>query len=69
MARRGCQRDIAQKIIDKQADDVLALKGNQGSLREDVEIFVAEQQAVGFKHSTRCGFLAQSGPPLRCWNH
>jgi predicted transposase YbfD/YdcC len=43
------QRDIAQKIIDKKADYVLALKGNQGSLREDVEIFVAEQQAVGFK--------------------
>src|SRR5439155_18722368 len=34
----GCQRDIAQKIIDKKADYVLALKGNQGSLREDVEL-------------------------------
>jgi len=45
----GCQRDIAQKILDKKADYVLALKGNQGSLREDVEVFVAEQQAVGFK--------------------
>jgi predicted transposase YbfD/YdcC len=45
----GCQRDIAQTIIDKKADYVLALKGNQGSLREDVELFVAEQQAVGFK--------------------
>jgi predicted transposase YbfD/YdcC len=46
----GCQRDIAQKIIDKKADYILALKGNQGSLREDVEVFVAEQEAVGFKH-------------------
>jgi predicted transposase YbfD/YdcC len=45
----GCQRDIAQTILDKKADDVLALKGNQGSLREDVELFVAEQQAVGFR--------------------
>jgi DDE_Tnp_1-associated/Transposase DDE domain len=34
----GCQRDIAQKIIDKKADYVLALKGNQGLLREDVAI-------------------------------
>src|SRR5271165_4297509 len=34
----GCQREIAQKIIDKKADYVLALKGNQGSLREDVEV-------------------------------
>jgi predicted transposase YbfD/YdcC len=45
----GCQRDIARKIIDKKADYVLALKGNQGSLREDVEVFVAEQEAVRFK--------------------
>jgi predicted transposase YbfD/YdcC len=45
----GCQRDIAQKIIDKKADYVLALKGNQGSLREDVEVFLAEQKAAGFK--------------------
>jgi predicted transposase YbfD/YdcC len=44
----GCQRDIAQKIIEKKADYVLALKGNQGSLREDVEVFVAEQKANGF---------------------
>jgi hypothetical protein len=35
----GCQRDIAQKVIDKKADCVLALKGNQGSLRQDVELF------------------------------
>lgn len=44
----GCQRDIAQKIIDKKADYVLALKGNQGSLREDVELFAAEQTARSF---------------------
>jgi predicted transposase YbfD/YdcC len=48
----GCQRDIAQKIIDKKADYVLALKGNQGSLREDVEVFVAEQKAKDFKDTT-----------------
>ncbi len=45
----GCQREIAKKIIEKKADYVLALKGNQGSLREDVELFVAEQKADGFK--------------------
>jgi predicted transposase YbfD/YdcC len=45
----GCQRNIAQKIVDKKADYVLALKGNQGSLREDVELFVAEQKANDFK--------------------
>lgn len=45
----GCQRDIAEKIIAKKADYVLALKGNQGTLREDVELFAAEQKANGFK--------------------
>jgi predicted transposase YbfD/YdcC len=44
----GCQREIAKTIIDKKADYVLALKGNQGSLREDVEVFAAEQKARNF---------------------
>lgn len=44
----GCQRDIAKAILDKKADYVLALKGNQGSLREDVELFVTEQTTRGF---------------------
>src|SRR6202521_3483205 len=45
----GCQRHIAKKIVDKKDDYVLSLKGNQGTLREDVEIFAAEQKAIGFK--------------------
>jgi predicted transposase YbfD/YdcC len=45
----GCQRDIAARIIDKKADYVLALKGNQGTLRDDVELFVSEQKANTFK--------------------
>jgi predicted transposase YbfD/YdcC len=48
----GCQRGIAQKIIDKKTDYVLALKGNQGTLREDVEVFAAEQKANGFRDTT-----------------
>jgi predicted transposase YbfD/YdcC len=45
----GCQREIARQILDQKADYVLALKGNQGTLREDVEVFAAEQKANGFK--------------------
>ena len=45
----GCQRDIAKKIIEKKADYILALKGNQGSLRKDIEEFVIEQNANGFQ--------------------
>ncbi|MDR2118476.1 MAG: ISAs1 family transposase [Tannerellaceae bacterium] len=33
----GCQKDIAAKIVDKEADYILALKGNQGNLLEQVE--------------------------------
>ena len=48
----GCQRAIARKIIEKQADYVFGLKGNQGSLREDVEAFITEQRARNFKDTT-----------------
>lgn len=47
----GCQRAIVQKIIDKKADYLIALKGNQGTLLDDVEVFVTEQKANGFKDS------------------
>jgi predicted transposase YbfD/YdcC len=48
----GCQREIAGKIIDKKADYVLALKGNQGTLRDDVELFAKEQKSRDFKDTT-----------------
>jgi predicted transposase YbfD/YdcC len=35
----GCQRDIAQKIVEQGADYVLALKGNQPMLEQAVERF------------------------------
>lgn len=40
----GCQKEIAKEIISKGADYVLALKGNQGQLHEDVTLFLAEQK-------------------------
>jgi predicted transposase YbfD/YdcC len=48
----GCQREIARKIVDKKADYILALKGNQGSLREDAELFADEQIARDFADTT-----------------
>lgn len=36
----GCQKDIAKAIVEKQGDYVLALKGNQGSLLDDVQTFI-----------------------------
>ena len=45
----GCQRAIAEKILGKKADYIFSLKGNQGTLHDDVKLFVAEQQAREFK--------------------
>jgi predicted transposase YbfD/YdcC len=36
----NCQRAIAQQIVDQGGDYVLALKGNQGTLHEDVRTFL-----------------------------
>lgn len=48
----GCQRAIARTILDNKADYVLALKGNQGTLRDDVDLFLAEQRAADFQNTT-----------------
>ena len=40
----GCQKHIAEVIIDKGADYVFSLKGNQGRLQNGVELFFQEQR-------------------------
>ena len=42
----GCQRDIARQIVDRGGDYVLALKGNQATLHEDVTLFLDDPQAT-----------------------
>ena len=44
----GCQRNIAAKIVGQEANYVLALKGNQGTLHEDIELFFQEQKKYDF---------------------
>jgi predicted transposase YbfD/YdcC len=42
----GCQTEIAEKIISQQADYMLAVKGNQGTLAEDIaDVFAGFEQA------------------------
>ncbi len=45
----GCQREIAQQILDQDGDYVLALKGNQGTLHEDVQRSFALAQQDDFR--------------------
>jgi len=48
----GCQRDIVKQITDKGADYVLALKGNQGNLYDDVALFYDDAKRNDFKEIT-----------------
>lgn len=45
----GCQTEIAQVIVNEEADYVLALKGNQGTLHRDVQDLFACAQETNFK--------------------
>ncbi|MFH1147521.1 MAG: ISAs1 family transposase [Pseudomonadota bacterium] len=45
----GCQKEIACQIIDQKSDYVLALKGNQGNLHDDVQLFFEDAQQCQFK--------------------
>jgi predicted transposase YbfD/YdcC len=46
----GCQTEIAQKIIQQDADYILALKENQGNLYEDTAELFAYGAETGFGH-------------------
>ena len=48
----GCQRLISEQIVEKKADYVLALKGNQSALHDDVKTFVDEQKTKNFADTT-----------------
>jgi predicted transposase YbfD/YdcC len=41
----GCQKDIAEKIIDKKGDYILQVKDNQKNLKEQVEKLFSTQKA------------------------
>lgn len=42
----GCQTKKAQKIVDKGADYVLSLKGNQGNLHDDIKTWFDGQAGM-----------------------
>ena len=45
----GCQKEIAQSILEQGADYVLAVKQNQGRLHEDLRGLFEEAEATGFE--------------------
>jgi predicted transposase YbfD/YdcC len=49
----GCQRAIARQITDQSGDYILALKGNQGTLHDDVRLFLEDKgRAAELSHRT-----------------
>ena len=44
----GCQKEVAKEIHEADADYVLALKGNQGTLHAEVKEFLDDAQTRGF---------------------
>jgi len=46
----GCQKAIAKKICDKEADYVIAVKGNQGHLHQSIKDFFSICQSDNFKN-------------------
>jgi predicted transposase YbfD/YdcC len=48
----GCQKDICKTIVEKDADYVFSLKGNQGSLHSNVALFFQDQKRNGFKDAS-----------------
>ena len=51
----GCQKDIAQAIVDKKADYVLTVKDNQPKLRANLEAYFGkalENDFAGMQHSS-----------------
>jgi predicted transposase YbfD/YdcC len=58
----NCQRNIAEQIVEQGGDYVLAVKGNQASLHEDIKLFFEDGISEGF--DVPCNFLENDD-----WGH
>ena len=61
----NCQRAIAQQIIDQGGDYVLALKGNQGTLHDDVTATSTIRRAAHRRPSRRSMPITAASKPAR----
>ncbi len=68
----GCQKEIASQIVEQGGDYVLALKGNQGGLLEDVQWLFEQAMTTNFVDVTHdfCQSIDKGHGRLeirRCW--
>ena len=52
----GCQKAIVEKIVEKGGDYVISLKGNQGTLHDDVKLFLESEKKNDFKKTPHSYF-------------
>ncbi len=45
----GCQKEIVKQIIEKRADYVISLKGNQGNLHQEIKHYLDWAERIKFK--------------------
>ena len=60
----GCQQQIAREIIESDADYVLALKGNQGTVHEEVKAFLDDALAQRRARRPQGAKLPRAAAPL-----
>jgi len=60
----GCQKQIAREIIESDADYVLALKGNQGTVHEEVKAFLDDALAQRRARRPQGAKLPRAAAPL-----
>lgn len=61
----GCQSEVTEKIIEEKADYVIALKGNQGALHEDVEMFFKRKPPKIKRYSHKESFNGHGRSEIR----
>ena len=57
----GCQKKIAEKIIDNNGDYIFSLKGNHGTLHEEVKLFMDDAIANSESYDYSCDTDAGHG--------
>ena len=57
----GCQKKIAEKIIDNNGDYIFSLKGNHGTLHEEIKLFMDDAIANSGSHDYSCDTDAGHG--------
>jgi predicted transposase YbfD/YdcC len=68
----GCQKEIVKEIVEKEADYVISLKGNQGTLHQAVKDYLDWAERIKFKDikSDYCSTLEKDHGRIeerRCW--